>query len=729
LNRHCAAIAFVLAAGCSPPPTVVEPPHPSAKPTTPRKITAVPAPVKSVEKPGPPLARREDVSDEVHGKRVSDPYRWLEDVKTDETQRWMADMGGYARGYLDALPGRGDLIKRLHEVAYVEWVSSPQRHGGRYFFTRRPKDKEKAIYYWREGKTGEPVVLLDPNAMSEDGSVAVHGVWPSYDGKWAAYKLSQNNADESTMYLMDVESGKTTKIDTIEGAKYATASWDPKGTGYYYTRLPVDDSIPVADRPGYAEIYFHKIGADPKSDKLIHPKTGDPSTFLTADLSRDGHWLFLYKFHGWTRNDLYIKDMRKGGDFQPFAVDIDAKFEAVAWKDRIYLHSNLDAPRWRMYRVDPRHLEPAKWEEIVPQHPTAVLEDFGVFGEHLGMRYLENASSKVVIADFGGKTVRTIELPGIGSVEGPSGNPEDDTAYYSYSSFIEPSTVFETSIGKGGSKPYFTLDVPVDPKPFTTEQVWYESKDKTRISMFIIRRKDMPKDGSTPFLLSGYGGFNINMTPAFAATSFAWLEHGGAIAIPNLRGGGEYGEEWHRQGMLDAKQNVFDDFIAAAEYLIREGYTQADKLAIKGASNGGLLVGAVMTQRPELFRAVVCQVPLLDMVRYHLFGSGKTWISEYGSADDAAQFQVLYGYSPYHHLVEGTAYPSLLMLSADSDDRVDPMHARKFLAAARWATSTTRPMILRIETHAGHGGGDLVKKRVDELADVYSFLFAELGML
>jgi prolyl oligopeptidase len=723
LRRLFVAVALVACTPPSPPPS---PPPPSPPPMPPK---ALPEPSAEKSRPGPPLARREDIVDEVHGRRVSDPYRWLEDASTDETKKWMAEMGGFARSYLDGLPARAELQQRLTDLAYIEWVSAPQRHGDRYFFTRRPKDKDKAIYYWRQGKTGEPAVLLDPNTMSEDGSVAVHGVWPSRDGKWAAYKLSQNNADESTMYLMDVATGKTSAIDTIEGAKYASASWDPKGTGYYYTRLPVDPTIPVADRPGHAAIYFHRIGDDPKTDRLVHDKTGDPTTFLAPDLSRDGNYLFVYKFHGWRRNDLSYMDLRTDREFKPFAAGVDAKFEVIAWKDRFYLHTNVDAPRWRLYSVDPRRIERDAWKEIVPQHASAVLEAFGVYGDHLAMRYLENASSKVVIADLGGKTVRTIELPGIGSVDGPTGNPEDDTAYYGYSSFIEPSTVYETSIRKGGSKPYFELDVPVDPSPFTTEQVWYESKDKTRISMFVIRRKDMPRDGSTPMLLSGYGGFNINTVPAFSAMSFAWLERGGALAMPNLRGGGEYGEDWHRAGMLDAKQNVFDDFIAAAEWLVREKYTSSDRLAIRGASNGGLLVGAVMTQRPELFRAVVCQVPLLDMVRYHLFGSGKTWIAEYGSADDAGQFEVLFGYSPYHHLREGTRYPSLLMMSADSDDRVDPMHARKFVAAARWATSSERPMLLRIETKAGHGGGDLVKKRVDEQADVYSFLFAELGML
>lgn len=700
---------------------------PQPKPT-PVASASTSANVAAVNKPGPPLAKRQDVVDDIHGVTVADPYRWLEDVETEETRRFLTDHAAYARKVLDAFPGRERLVDRLEELSYVEFVRPPIRRGQRLFFERRHKDKEKTVWYWRATEKAEPKLLIDPNTLSDDGSVSLKGVFPSWDGKWVAYKLSENNADEATMYLMDVATGKKSDVDVIEGAKYTGASWEPDGRGFYYTRLPVDPTIPVAERPGYAQVYYHRVGTDPKTDRLVEDKTGDPRVFLSSGLSRDGKYLFLYKFHGWTRNDLLFRDVKRDAEWRKLGEGEDAKFYAAAWQGKIYVQSNLDAPRWKMFVVEPNKPEREHWKELVPEDETAVLEDFSIIGGRLVLTYLENASSRVVIKDLNGKTLRELDLPGIGSVIGPVGNADHDTAYYGFSSFTTPSTVFETSMKSGGKKPYFELEVPIDPEPYMVEQVWYPSKDGTKISMFIVRRKDMKKDGSTPVLLTGYGGFNINRLPEFVPKYFPFLDRGGAIAIPNLRGGGEYGESWHKAGMREKKQNVFDDFIGATEYLIDQGYTKSERLAIRGGSNGGLLVGAAMVQRPELYQAVICAVPLLDMVRYHLFGSGKTWISEYGSADDAAMFPHLYAYSPYHHVKEGVAYPALLMQTADSDDRVDPMHARKFVAAVRYATSSERPVLLRVETNAGHGGGDMVKKDVELWADTYAFLFEQLGM-
>jgi prolyl oligopeptidase len=677
---------------------------------------------------GPPIARRADVVDTIHGVAVADPYRWLEDVKSQETQAWLTRFDEHTRGYLSKLPGREALAARLTELSYVEWVSPPRRRGTRYFWSQQHKDKEKAVWYWREGKSGKPNVLLDPNTLSEDGSVSVHGVFPSYDGKWIAYKLSKNNKDEATLHLMDVATGKVSAVDVIEGAKYAEPSWDPKATGFYYTRLPTDPTIPIDKLPGEQAVYFHKIGEDPAKDAQVREKNGDPKTFVGADISRDGNFLVLGVYHGWTKNDLYYKDLRKHQDWQPLAVGHHAHFYETVHAGRIYVRTDLDAPRYRLMVVDPaKSIALADWKEVVPQDAKGVLESVDVVGGHLALKYLENASSRLVITDLEGKRVRSIDTPSIGTLSALYGNPEDDEAYYTYESFLEPLNVFETSIKKGGRKPFFEVKVPVDPTPYVAEQVWYPSKDGTPISMYVIHRKDMKKDGSTPFLLTGYGGFKISKVPAFMATLFAWLDRGGGFALPNLRGGGEYGEDWHRAGMLEKKQNVFDDFIGAAEWLQKNGYTSKQKLAIHGGSNGGLLVGAAMTQRPELYRAVVCAVPLLDMVRYHLFGSGRTWISEYGSAEDPALFNVLHGYSPYHHVKPGTPYPALLMLTADSDDRVDPLHARKFAAAVHHAKGGSR-VLVRVETKAGHAGGDMIKKNVERSVDMYSFLFDELGL-
>ncbi|MBM4375896.1 MAG: S9 family peptidase [Deltaproteobacteria bacterium] len=688
------------------------------------------APIAPTHAPaGPPRAARSLTVDVLHGVSVADPYRELEDPSSPTTKDWLARYDRYTRRHLEALPGRVGLAVRLEELAYVESVSPPRRFGKRIFWSQQHRDKEKAVHYVREGKDGAPRVLLDPNTMSADGSVALQGVYPSLDGHKVAYKVSANNKDDATIQVMDVATGAVSTTDTIPGAKYAAPSWEPKGTGFYYTRLPVDPSIPVDRLPGEAAVYFHRLGTDPKEDALVREKTGDPRTFIGAEVSRDGRFLVLSIHHGWTRNDLYFKDLSRHREWQPLVVGVDAHFDATAHGGRFYVHTDHNAPRYRLMLVDPaRKTDLASWRALIPEEPKGVLEDVRVVGGKLALRVLDKASSRLAIHELDGKLVRTIETPSIGTLSSIVGNPEDDEAYYAYESFLEPRNVFETSVKRGGRKPFFEVKVPVDPSPFVVEQVTYPSKDGTPITMFVVRRRDLPRDGSTPFLLNGYGGFKIAKVPAFNGSLFAWLERGGGFALPNLRGGGEYGEDWHRAGMLEKKQNVFDDFLAGADWLVANGYTKPERLAISGGSNGGLLVGAAMTQRPELFRAVVCAVPLLDMVRYHRFGSGRTWISEYGTSEDAAQFRALHAYSPYHRVSPGTAYPALLMLTADSDDRVDPLHARKFAAAVLEARRGESRVLVRIETNAGHGGGDMIKKSVERSVDMYSFLFDELGM-
>ncbi|MBW2731297.1 MAG: S9 family peptidase [Deltaproteobacteria bacterium] len=700
------------------PPSV--PPTEAHATTNIERVTRSPA-------PAPPVARRDVVVETIHGVKVADPYRWLEKIDGAGVRGWLSAHNAHARWWLKKRPDRAALQARLEELSYVETASAPRKRGKRYFYSRRPKKKEKTVYYFREGKEGQPQVLLDPNTLSKDGSVSVRGLSVAWNGEKVAYKLSQNAADEATLYVMDVATRKTSKIDTITGAKYAQPSWSPKSDGFYYTRLPTDAKIPVADRPGFAAVYYHRLGTDPRKDTLIHDKTGDPGTFIHADISRDGRYLFFYVFHGWSKTDLYYKDLRRHRKFKKLAVGLDAKFGVYAWKQRFYLWTNDRAPNYRLYRIDPRKTQRRQWEEIVPERKDAVLRDFTVVGQRLALQYLKNASSELRLARLNGKLVRTIELPGIGSASNLVGDPDRDEAYFTYSSFITPRTIYETSVKKGGRKVHFKVEVAIDASKLAVRQVWYPSKDGTKVSMFIVGNKGMPRDGSTGFVLYGYGGFDVSITPYFRPENFVLFEAGGALALPNLRGGGEYGESWHQAGMLTQKQNVFDDFIAAAQYLIAEGYTKSERLAIRGGSNGGLLVGAAMVQRPELFAAVSCHVPLLDMVRYHLFGSGKTWIPEYGSAADEEQFKALYAYSPYHHL-EPAAYPALLMNSADGDDRVDPLHARKFVAALRYANRGSRPVLLRVESKAGHGGGDMVRKRVARLADEFSFLFSQLKL-
>jgi len=682
-----------------------------------------------------PPTRADDLTETRFGVTLRDPYRWLEDAAAPAVRSWMEEQDRYARAWLARLPGRDALARRLGGLLYLDSIAPPLHRGNRYFYARTHADREKAIVYWKEGENGAERVLLDPNMMSADGTTAL-GVWvPSHDGERVVYALRENNADEATLHVMDVAAGRRSEIDVVPGAKYAEPSWTPAGDGFYYTYLPSDPAVPVAERPGTAEIRFHRLGTDPRTDRIVHARTGNPATFLRVDLSRDGHWLFATIQHGWNATEVFVADRRgrpaPGADpvgFSPLVTGRGALYFATAWQDRFYVHTNEGAPRYRVFRVDPARPARADWTEIVPEATDAVLEHLTIAGGQLVSILIRNAGHELEVRTLDGDFVRRVELPAPSTIGPLASNPDEDDVYVSTSSFTRPTAVHRTSIATGATTRWSAVHAPIDPKPYMVEQVWYPSRDGTRISMFVVRRRDMPRDATTPFILSGYGGFSVSRLPVFMPAIFAWLEAGGAYALPNLRGGGEYGEEWHRAGMLAAKQNVFDDFIAAAEHLIRMDYTRPGRLAISGGSNGGLLVGAALTQRPDLFRAVICSAPLLDMARYHLLGSGKTWTPEYGDPEREADFRVLAAYSPYHKVTAGSAYPALLMLSPANDDRVDPAHARKMVAALQAASASGHPVLLRIETHAGHAGADLVKKQIATIADTYAFLMHELAM-
>jgi len=680
-----------------------------------------------------PATRTVDAFDVHFGVKVADPYRWLEDGQSPEVQSWLAAQNQLARSYLDALPGREALKKRYAQLLHVDTITPPGRAGDRYFYRKRKADQEKAVLYWRPVNDPQAEhVLIDPNQFVATNNAALGATAVTLDGKLLAYTLKPNNADEAALYVKDVASGRDLPGEVIDGAKYAEPSWLPDGSGFVYTYLPPADPANPEDRPGLAVVKYHKLGTDPKHDPVLHGKTGDPTKFVSAYVSRDGKWIFFVQQNGWDKNDLYYQPLKGqptaalADNWEPIVVGKDFLYSLDAWKGQGYILTNEDAQRYRLFKVsldDPRR---SKWREIVPESPTAVLQGTGIVGGHLVLDYLENVTSRIDICDLEGKLNRHLELPGIGSA-GADGDPDYDELFFEFDNFTQPPEIFQTSVTNPLQKVWAKIEIPVDPSPYIVEQKWFASKDGTKVPMFIVHRKDILLDGSTPFLIYGYGGFGLSQTPAFWAGAYPWLEAGGGFATVNLRGGGEFGEQWHQDGMLLKKQNVFDDCIGAAEYLIREGYTKPERLAVRGGSNGGLLVGAMITERPDLFRAAICEAPLLDMIRYPLFGSGKTWIPEYGSPDDPEQFKALFAYSPYHHVKPGTAYPSVLFCTPQNDDRVAPMHAFKMAAALQAATSSGNPILLRLETQSGHGGGDQVSKTIEMGTDIWGFLIHELG--
>lgn len=716
----------LLLAGCAGGGT----PPPEPGPGTGTGTIAEAAPVSARTKKVP-------VSETLFGTTITDPFRWLEDGEAPEVQAWAHAEDVQTRAWLAARPDREAIAEQVRSLIYVDAVSVPFKRGKRTFWERKSKDREKGVMYWREGE-GEPRILLDPLAIDPTGKTSLGVVVPTDDGTKVAFALRENNADEATLHVMEVASGARSTIDVIPGAKYATPAWTPDGRGFYYTWLPTDPTIPVSERPGYAEIRYHALGTDPKTDLVIREKTGDPTRFQFVELSRDGKYLFVTVWRGWSESDVYVRTMdiasnpakdgpgKKKG-FVPLAVGQPHRYRVVAYKNRFFVATDEGAPRFRIFQVDPAKLEREKWKELVPEDPEAVLVEHDVVGGKLSLAYTVRAASQLRIHELDGRRVRDIQLPALGSTSGLVGREEDDEAFFSFSSFTYPPEIHAVSVKTGVTRLFEKVVMPIDPSKYVVEQVLYPSKDGTKVSMFLVHAKDLPKTGDHPTLLWGYGGFNVSMTPSFRASLYPWLDRGGVFALPNLRGGGEYGEGWHQAGMRDKKQNVFDDFIAAAEWLIANRYTRTDRLAISGRSNGGLLVGAAVTQRPDLFGAVLCGVPLLDMLRYHKFGSGKTWVPEYGNPDVEADFKVLAAYSPYQRLKAGTKYPPLLMLSADHDDRVDPMHARKFVAGLADAATGPGPYLLRVEANAGHGGADLRKSTVEQVVDETVFLLGTIG--
>lgn len=713
------------------------------------KTGAIPAPPKPVASSAPtvtsklPMNVKRPVVEATHGDSITDPYRWLEDSESAETKSWTEAQNARTRTYLDDGELRTKLKGRLDELLSIGFVSSPVLRTGtagkmkqprRYFHVRREGKQDQPIVYVREGIGGKDRVLLDPTTFGKDKTSALDWWYVSPDGALVAYGASVSGNEQSTLFIRDVASGEDL-ADELPRTRMSSVAWFPDNSGFFYTREPEPGTVPKEEEHYHRKVYQHRIGRHWKHDPLVFPLADDARWKMTdipaVLLSPSGRFLAVRVSHGWAKSSVLLKDLSSKEGFVTMVTGVDALFDPmfhrVGKDDVLYLRSNEGAPNYKIYRIDPKKPARDAWKEVIAEGKDPI-RDFDAVGDALFVSYLRRASSRLERRTLDGKVVSEIALGGIATASVPHGDLDGDEAMFEVQSYAMPPSIQRIDLKKGATSVFAKIDAPIDPSSIAIDQIEAKSKDGTVITAFVVHKKDAPRDGTAPGILYGYGGFNISQTPSFNRTVYAFLERGGVYCVANLRGGAEYGETWHRAGMLEKKQNVFDDAIAVAEKLVADRWVAPKRLAALGGSNGGLLVGALVTQRPDLFRAAVSAVPLLDMLRYHHFLIAKLWIPEYGSAEDKAAYQWLKAYSPYHHVTDGTAYPAVLFLTAESDSRVDPMHARKMAARMQEATSSKNPILVRIETKAGHGAGKPRHKQLDELADQYTFFFKELSV-
>jgi prolyl oligopeptidase len=675
-----------------------------------------------------PETRRSDHVDDYHGRKIADPYRWLEEPDSAETKAWVTAQNAATEAYLSEIPARAKIRERLLKLWNYVRFSVPTARGGRYFYQRNDGLQNQSVVYTADSLTAEPRVLLDPNTLSAEGTVALSGYEFSDDGKLMAYGLADAGSDWETWRVRDVATGKDLS-DEIRWVKFSGASWKPDNRGFYYSRYDEPKAgSEFTDSNYFQKLYLHKLGTPQSEDKLVYERRDEKEWGFGGHVTEDGRYLIISVWRGTDPNNqvFYLDLADPNAKVVELIKGFHAEYSFVANDGPVfYFTTDLDAPKYRVIAIDTRSPEARK--EIIPE-AEGVLEGADFFGERIFCTYLTDAYNQVREFGLDGKLRREMKLPGIGSAGGFTGLRSATETFYSFTGFTTPTIIYRYDLKTDDVTVFRQAKVDFNPDDYETKQIFYESRDGTRVPMFVTHRKGLKLDGSNPTILYGYGGFNISLTPYFAAGRLAWLEMGGVLAIPNLRGGGEYGRQWHEAGMIDRKQNVFDDFIAAAEKLIADKYTRPEKLAISGGSNGGLLVGACLVQRPDLFGAALPDVGVLDMLRFHKFTIGWAWVSEYGSADDAKQFETLLRYSPLHNLRKGTKYPAVLITTADHDDRVVPAHSFKFAAELQHANAGDAPTLIRIETSAGHGAGTPTTKQIDELADTYAFLVRTLKM-
>lgn len=680
-----------------------------------------------------PATKKVDFVEALHGKNYADPYRWLEeDVrKSKDVAAWVEAQNKVTFAYLEALPARKKIRERLTELWNYPRYSVPFKVGDKYFYSKNDGLQNQSVYYKLDKLDGEAKVLLDPNSWSKDGTIALAGMAFTDDAKLLAYGLSEAGSDWSHWKVLDVETGKEHE-DDIKWIKFGGASWSKDNKGFFYSRFPEPKpGEKFTGLPLNQKLYYHRLGTPQSDDVLIHEEPKQPTWTIGAGVTDDGRYLIISVGDGTTsrKTRVLYKDL-KDKDSKTIAL-IDDHKSKNSFLDNVgsvfYLMTDREAPRNRVVAIDLSKPEPAAWKDVIPQ-AAELLDSANIVGEQVIAEYLKDARSQVKVYDLEGKFVRDIELPGLCSAGGFGGKRSDTETFYSVSSFATPSSTYRLDLKTGKSSLFRSSEVKFKPEHYEVKQIFYTSKDGTKVPMFLAHKKGLKLDGNNPTLLYGYGGFNIPLTPAFSVSRLVWMEMGGVLAVANLRGGGEYGTEWHRAGTKAKKQNVFDDFIAAAEWLIKEKYTQPSKLAIQGGSNGGLLVGACMVQRPDLFGACLPAVGVMDMLRFHKFTAGRFWVDDYGSPDKAEDFDVLLAYSPYHNLKEGVKYPPTLVTTADTDDRVVPGHSFKFLARLQECHKGDAPVLGRIETRAGHGAGKPTTKLIEEVADQWAFLVKNLGM-
>ncbi len=679
-----------------------------------------------------PKTRKGEQVDDYHGVKVADPYRWLEDTYAPETRAWIEAQNALTHDFLSRVPERAAIRSRLEQVWNYERTSPPAVRGQRYFFTRNDGLQNQPVYYVQDGLGGAPRVLIDPNTLSDDGTVAVSGYWASRDGARVAYAVSSAGSDWREIKVRDVASGQDA-ADHLRWVKFSGISWLPDGSGFYYSRYDEPPEGEALEQLNYHQkLYFHRLGTPQAEDQLVYERPDQKEWGFGGYATEDGRYLVIHVWRGTSpKNGVFYVDLEDPKRrVVELLADFDASYSFVGNDSRrgvFWFKTDRDAPRGKIVAIDLKRPQPSAWKTLVPEAPET-LEAASVVGERFALRYLEHAHNVVRLHRLDGRLDKVVPLPGLGTLGGFGGFRDQKEAFYTFTSITFPPTVYRYDFATGQSTVFRKPAVDLDPERFVVEQVFVTSRDGTRVPMFVAHRKGLVRDGSNPTYLYGYGGFEVSLTPTYSASIRVWMEMGGVFAMPNLRGGGEYGQQWHLAGTKERKQNVFDDFVAAAEHLVAEGYTSPSKLAIGGGSNGGLLVGACMTQRPELFGAAMPQVGVMDMLRFHKFTIGWAWVSDYGSADDAEAFRYLYAYSPLHNLKPGTRYPATLVTTGDHDDRVVPGHSFKFAAALQAAQGGPAPTLIRVDTRAGHGAGKPTAKLLDEQTDRWAFLVKTLNM-